>query len=408
MIRFISIGEGKILLLLLLVTMLVNQAQAQRAFITKVNGTSRSYWVLCGDLQSANLPLVIVFHSKAIGSASIASDSVWKGIRRPAIVIFSSQLRDSGTCMDEKSLKDDLDFVHALVHESYDNFHIDRNQVYITNATEYNCLVEKFTERFPGVITATHSFPEQKTHATILETINTLLNIRPAGEPVYEVWKNPLFTDDDRKAQVEDSVKRVRWCKRIFVEFRPGIFEMNRSVKTDKDKTYMNISDAHTMFDLRVTYWKNESIGLFADLGWLKIPQKQEFNGARIEAGGGLVIPFSVGACYAFHYRKTRPYISLGTGLTSVVVFGGRFSPNIDPNQIKNRIKSETRFAFQTTIETGLDYRLGKRFLTGVQVKYMHSLKFEPAGMVNAIRGLNASVSIGYIVGANRLKAGCN
>jgi hypothetical protein len=60
--------------------------------------------------------------------------------------------------------------------------------------------------------------------------------------------------------------------------------------------------------------------------------------------------------------------------------------------------------AFQTTLGTGIDCRLGKRILTGIHIRYIHSSEFESAGAVKAIRGFTGSISVGYILGANRLK----
>ncbi|MBA4055701.1 MAG: hypothetical protein C0490_13380 [Marivirga sp.] len=147
----------------------------------------------------------------------------------------------------------------------------------------------------------------------------------------------------------------------------------------------------------------NDSMAWFLDIGWLRLPQKQEVDGARIEAGGGMIVPVTIGLRYTLYRKKARPYFLLGTGPMQVIVFGGRFRMDSDPSQIKNKINAEARFALHTAIGTGMDYRMGKRIVVGAHARYIHSSEFESTGSVNAVRGFNLSLSGGYIIGANRL-----
>jgi len=382
---------------------------AQRAFITTVNKQNRNYLILPSHTSAAtttNLPLVIILHRNGMKAASsFRSDAFWKQLKTPLILLFPSAHNDHWGCAEGEGLENDIVFLQALLEDTYENFHIDRNKIVIVNESDEQCLTEKFDLRYP------HRFASIVKHSTSLmdDALITEIEKRVNGvsphssERVYELWQNPLFNAANRKKEMEDSIKRVRWEKRITVEFRTGGFYMLHSVKTEKDKTYMDLSDAHSLLDLHITSWMSDSIAWFVDVGWLRVPQKQEINGARIEAGGGAVVPITIGFKYALHRSKVRPYFLLGTGPSPVLVFGGRFSATSDPRNIKNKIKAEVRFALQTTIGTGIDCRLGKRILFGGSFRYIHSSEFESAGSVNAIRGVSASISAGYILGANRL-----
>lgn len=358
------------------------------------------------DEQMVNAPVILWLFSDAQTLKAIpAQDTIWKRVSRPVVMLLPSPSKEVWTCSDAIKLKDNVTFLQTILAEVYANFHIDRNRVYIVSDASSKCLAESFVNRFPQQAVLVPSTVSAAASVNgMIDIANTVLDIRPSSTPVYKKWENPLFDAEARRVEVEDSIKRVRWERRTSIEFRMGGLYLLPGVRSEKDKTYMNIRDAHSVLDLHVTSWMNDSMAWFVDVGWIKVPQKQEVDGVRIEAGGGMILPITVGFRYAFHRSKMRPYILLGTGPMSVLVFGGRFSTNINPDYIKNKIKAEARVAFHTTLGTGIDGRLGKRILTGVHLRYIHSSEFESAGAVNAIRGFTASISAGYILGANRLK----
>lgn len=383
-------------------------SQAQRFFITPMGDINRVYRLSHAytDEQMVNAPVILWLFSDAQSLKAIpAQDSIWKRVNRPVVMLLPSPAKEVWTCSDEVKLQNNVAFLQTILGEVYTNFHIDRNRVYIVSDAPSKCLAESFVNRFPQQATLVPTAASTVVSVDgMIDLANTILDIQPSSTPVFKKWENPLFNPEAHKAEVEDSIKRVRWERRVSVEFRMGGLYLLPSVRSEKDKTYMNIRDAHSVLDLHVTSWMNDSMAWFVDIGWIKLPQKQEVDGVRIEAGGGMILPITVGFRYAFHRSKTRPYILLGTGPMAVMVFGGRFSTSINPDYIKNKIKAEARTAFHTTLGTGIDGRLSKRILTGVHLRYIHSSEFESAGAVNAIRGFTASFSVGYILGANRLK----
>lgn len=67
-------------------------------------------------------------------------------------------------------------------------------------------------------------------------------------------------------------------------------------------------------------------------------------------------------------------------------------------------LNSEMRMVFHTSIGTGIDLRVTKRFTAGAHLRYLHSANFESAGEVDAIRGFNLNVGLGYIINANSMR----
>lgn len=404
-------GHGIVFFFVIIMTFTAKPSSGQRVFLTGIAGKNRIYHLSHAytDAQVTNAPVILwLYRSVKDIRTVVLHDSVWKQINTPAVMIFPLPATDSWKC-DSTSLNDDITFLHTILEEVYDNFHIDRNRVYIVTDAASRCLAEKFTAAFPrqAILNRQH-IQAGITAGQMIDLAGTVLEQKSAATPVYAMWKNPLYNEEVHRMEMEDSIKRVRWEGRVSVEFRTGGFYLLPGVRTKKDKTYMDISDARSVLDLHITSWMNDSMAWFFDIGWIKVPQKQEMDGVRIEAGGGMILPITLGFRYAFYRYKTRPYILLGTGPMPVIVFGGRFGTNIDPEYIRTKIKAEARMAFQTTIGTGFDFRLGKRILTGAHFRYIHSSEFESAGAVKAIRGFTGSASIGYIFGANRLKKNYN
>jgi hypothetical protein len=397
--------------LVIIITFTAKPSSGQRVFLTGIGDKNRIYHLSHAytDAQVINAPVILWLYSGVKDIRKVVHhDSVWKKLNTPAVMIFPLPAKDSWKC-DSTSLNEDITFLHTILREVYDNFHIDRNRVYIVTDGASQCLAEKYIAAFSKeAILSRQQIKSGISAQQMIDLTGALLQQKSGAAPVYAMWKNPLYNEEAHRIEMEDSIKRVRWERRVSVEFRTGGFYLLPGVRTEKDKTYMDISDAHSVVDLTITSWMNDSMAWFFDLGWIKVPQKQEMDGVRIEAGGGMILPITLGFRYAFYRYKTRPYILLGTGPMPVIVFGGRFGTNIDPEYIRTKIKAEARMAFHTTIGTGFDYRFGKRILTCAHFSYIHSSEFESAGAVKAIRGCTGSASIGYIFGANRLKRNYN
>ena len=89
----------------------------------------------------------------------------------------------------------------------------------------------------------------------MIDLAGAVLEQKSGAAPVYAMWKNPLYNEEVHRIEMEDSIKRVRWERRVSVEFRTGGFYLLPGVRTKKDKTYMDISDARSVVDLTVTSW---------------------------------------------------------------------------------------------------------------------------------------------------------
>jgi len=404
-------GRGIVFFFVIIITFTSKPSNGQRVFLTGIGGKDRIYHLSHAytDAQVINAPVVIWLYGSLQDIRTIVyHDSVWKKVNVPVVMVFPLPAKDSWQC-DSISLNRDVLFLHTILGEVYDNFRIDRNRVYIAADTASRCLAEKYIAAFPkNAILSGQPIHDGISAQQMIDLTTALLEMKSSAAPEYSLWKNPLYNEEVHRIEMEDSIKRVRWQGRVSLEFRTGGFYLLPGVRTKKDKTYMDISDARSVLDLHLTSWMNDSMAWFFDIGWIKVPQKQEMDGVRIEAGGGMILPITVGFRYAFYRYRTRPYILLGTGPIPVIVFGGRFGTNIDPEYIQTKIKAETRMAFHTTIGTGFDFRLGKRILTGAHFRYIHSSEFESAGAVKAIRGFTGSASIGYIFGANRLQKNDN
>lgn len=380
-------------------------AIAQRGFLSKVNGVSRSYRLYYSEQREnqPNLPLILFLGADQAGGESInIPDPILTNL--PAILAFPSSTKEQLPCTGDTIFANDLAFIKAIIAETFENYRINRNKVFIISRGKSGCLAQAYISAYPEAITDTRHFSDANEDLnTLLAAANNFSTKYSTSRQHYDVWRSPILNEEKHRKEVEDSIKLARWEKRVSIDLRTGLFFMLSSVKAEKDKTYMNFRDARQLFDLNITSWMNDSMAWFVDIGWLKVPQKQEVDGVRIEAGGGMIVPITVGLRYTLYRKKMRPYFLLGTGPMQVIAFGGRFRTDSDPNQIKNKIDAEARFALYTTIGTGLDYRMGKRILVGAHARYIHSSEFEPVASVNAIRGFNLSLSGGYIIGANRL-----
>lgn len=372
----------------------------QRSFVVNVGSTNRSYTAvhLNSNDQTKNLPLVVLAFNLN-GNILPQNTTLTKA---GVIVAATSQLQITAGCSNPTSLYNDMAFVETIIEDSYENFKIDRNKVYIVGDVSSACLIDSIIHRKGTAVNTVRMTVRETIEQVIARTVS--LTQVTSNSPQYEVWKYPLYDPILAQRHYEDSIKRNRWEGRTSVEFRMGRFDMLGLVKTGSDKTYMDVSDSHVMMDLHINHYISDSISWFVDIGRLKVPQRQETSGVRIEMGGGMILSLTYGLKYTFYRSRLRPYLMIGTGPLSFMVFGGRFSMNSDPAQVKNKIDAEVRMAMQTKIGTGMESRVGRRIAVGVHVAYIHSSEFKPAGSVNAMRGFYNSVSVGYILGTNKIK----
>lgn len=372
---------------------------AQRSFVALVDRQSRGYTIahLNSTDETYNLPLIVLVCDGDVQTYPGYLSGTGLVMARP------NNLQVIPGCSDAATLQNDIRFLETIIQDTYSNFKTDRNRVYVITDTKRRCLADSIADRKQGLIT---KIIRLSTNEAITDAISRAVSpdVQPAAEQKYSLWKNPLHDADYERLAREDSIRFHRWEKRTSVEFRLGRFDMLGTVKTKGDKTYMDVTDAHSMMDIHINRFMTDSTSWFIDVGRLKVPQHQEFNGARIEMGGGMILSITYGLKYTFYRRKLRPYIMLGTGPLSFMVFGGKFSQNIDPQKIRHEIEAEVRMAMQTKIGTGIEGRLGKRIAVGAHAMYIHSSEFKSAGSVNAVRGFYNSFSVGYILGANKVR----
>lgn len=372
---------------------------AQRSFVALVDRQSRGYTIahLNSTDETYNLPLIVLICDGDVQTYPGYLSGTGLVMARP------NNLQVMPGCSDAATLQNDIRFLETIIQDTYSNFKTDRNRVYVITDTKRRCLADSIADRKQGLIT---KIIRLSTNEAITDAISRAVSpdVQPAAEQKYSLWKNPLHDADYERLAREDSIRFHRWEKRTSVEFRLGRFDMLGTVKTKGDKTYMDVTDAHSMMDIHINRFMTDSTSWFIDVGRLKVPQHQEFNGARIEMGGGMILSITYGLKYTFYRRKLRPYIMLGTGPLSFMVFGGKFSQNIDPQKIRHEIEAEVRMAMQTKIGTGIEGRLGKRIAVGAHAMYIHSSEFKSAGSVNAVRGFYNSFSVGYILGANKVR----
>lgn len=391
----------------LLAALICTRGHAQRVFMTMIKQQQRSYTVVSvnTDEYTYNLPLVILalpIEADSLGAYVTKLKVALKGER--AILAVPRNLRTK-VCADSIAIQNDVAFLETILQEVYDNFKIDRNRVYVIGVHP-GCMIDSFAQRSMSrwiLKTSTISVREHSSQA-IAHRVGQLIAAPTPADLHYSLWTNPLMDSERKRQAYEDSIRLHRWEKRTSIEFRIGRFDMLGLVKTEEDKTYMDVTDAHVMRDLHISKWMNDSMAWFFDIGQLKVPQRQEFNGVRIEMGGGMILSLTWGLKYTFYRYKIRPYILFGTGPLSFMVFGGRFSQTSSQQQIKNKIEAEVRIAMQTKVGTGVEGRVGKRISVGAHILYTHSSEFKSAGSVRAIRGITNSLSVGYIIGVNKIQ----
>ena len=403
---FLKKQQAQILIILL--ALISVKGSAQRVFVNPVGGVNRSFLHYSNSINNdsnSNKPVVIILHRNGETAREAFSRVVWKSLKEPTILIFPNALKNIWNCEDESALDNDVRFLKFILSETHNNFHHDRNRVFVIGNKESECLVNKFQEQYPKVLTTFQNWkPGSETDSLIaLGSVQDLLTKTIHADTTYSLWDDPTVR---KKMDPIDSLKGYRFHNRMVVEFRYGGFAMLGSVRTGvTDGTYAKLYNSRSFLDIHLSKWMNDSIAWFIDIGRLNVPRTQEMTASGvIKTGGGMIMPLTLGFKYALPRVRGRPYFLLGSGIMQVMVFGGKMNPGSMTSGTRPNLNSEMRMVFHTSIGTGIDLRVTKRFTAGAHLRYLHSANFESAGEVDAIRGFNLNVGLGYIINANSMR----
>ncbi|MCF0072820.1 hypothetical protein LZD49_20235 [Dyadobacter sp. CY261] len=386
---------------------LFSQGRAQRVFVNRIEGLNRSYLFYSNttnyDLNS-NKPVVIVLHENGQSAREAFAKAPWKSVREPAIFIFPNALKGQWDCSNDSSSANDIQFIQSIITDTYANFHSDRNRVYVLGSGKNECLVDRFRSGNPKTPLTFSPWTAGRTDSlAALGHVADVLKTRGQADTTYALWIDPSLP---RKLDPIDSLKGYRLHNRLVIDVRYGGVAMMGSVRTWKtDGTYTDFFKAHSFIDIHLTKWMNDSIAWFLDIGRLKVPMTQEMTESGvIRSGGGMIMPLTLGFKYALPRMIGNPYFLLGSGFIQAMAFGGRMNPGAMSSGTRPNFDAEMRMVFHTTIGTGIDLRLAKRFMVGAHLRYIHSAQFKSAAKVDAIRGFNLNFGLGYILNANSLK----
>lgn len=405
----------------LLVLACGNQSIGQRLFSINTNPHTRGYLITMSGRELPNLPLIIILHAN--GSSALqtfCSESLWKNLSIPAILAFPIAKNENWGCQDSTESYSNQNFLSLLIEHAYENYKVDRNRVYIIASDEGYCFSQNFYKSHSKMVAAVFEYsPKQEAdEKSIVTAINLMIRSAPEKDMGYQLWKKTdLDGISDEETRI-DSIKRNRWERRMTIAVKASRFVMLPVVKTGiDDKTYTDMSDVKRLYILEATKWMRDSMAWFINVGWLKVPKKQEvsfeYNGATAsvngEGSGGAIFPVAIGFKYALHRYEFRPYFQLGTGPMVVFVAGGEFttsSTTLDPAAVRDKIKSELRLVMHFSLGSGYEWRLGKHLYNTGELKYLHSGRFDSIGQVNAIKGFSIGFGFGYIMGIKKdLKA---
>jgi len=394
-------------LLIFLLTFITVKGVAQRVFVHDAGGINRSYLHYSNSINddnNSNKPVVIILHKNGKTARDAFSQAVWKSVKEPAILLFPNAIKNVWNCEEEASANSDVLFLKFILSETYNNFHHDRNRVFIVSDKENECLVKKFQQQYPKAIVTFETWKpgSDQDSLIVLNGVQSLLRNKTRTDTTFSLWDNGVR----KKMDPIDSLKGYRLHNRLILEVRYGGFAMLGTVRTGiSDGTYAKLYKSNSFLDIHLTKWMNDSMAWFIDIGRLKVPQTQEMTtGGSMRTGGGMIIPITVGFKYALPRVRAHPYFLLGSGFMQVMVFGGKMNPGAMTSGARPNLNAEMRMVFHTTIGTGIDLRFAKRFTFGAHLRYLHSANFESAGEVDAIRGFNLNVGLGYIINANSLK----
>lgn len=383
-------------------------AEAQRVFITNINGVNRSYLLYSNTANydmNTNKPILILLHENGKFGKDAYAKAAWKSVKEPAIFVFPNAVKGVWDCTNDSTSVNDIEFLRKIISDTYQNFHIDRNRVYVLGSTVNECLITQFKVQNPK-ISASFSRWEQSSTDSLkaVRDVEQALRTVTKADSSYALWEDPLRP---KRLSPIDSLKGFRLHNRIVVEVRYGAFGMMGSARTwITDGTYADFYKARSVLDVHVTKWMNDSVAWFVDVGRIQVPMSQEVTGSgTIKSGGGMIMPLTLGFKYALPRVKAHPYFLLGSGVIQAMAFGGKINPGSMPAAgARPNFNNEMRMVFHTTIGTGIDLRFTKRFTLGAHLRYIHSAQFKSAAKVDAIRGFNLNVGLGYIINANSLR----
>lgn len=403
---FLKKQQARILTFLLVIISV--KGTAQRVFVNAVGGVNRSYLYYSNSINNdynSNKPVVIILHKNGETARDAFAKAAWKSIGEPTILIFPNAIKNLWNCRDEASLDNDVRFLKFILSETYNNFHHDRNRVFVIGDKDNECLIQKFQQQYPKALATfeTWKLNSDKDSLIALSGVQNLLRKPVQVDTTYSLWSDPTIK---KKMDPIDSLKGYRLHNRLVVEVRYGGFAMVGSVRTGiTDGTYAKLYNSHSFLDIHLSKWMNDSMAWFIDIGRLKVPQTQEATASgSIKTGGGMIMPLTLGFKYALPRVRAHPYFLLGSGIMQVMVFGGRLNTGSMTSGARPNLNAEMRMVFHTTIGTGIDLRFAKRFTFGAHLRYLHSANFDSAGEVDAIRGFNLNVGLGYIINANSMK----
>lgn len=411
------IYKGHWLAAFVLVLVFADRSTGQSFFSIKINDQNRGYLVVASRSESPNLPLVIVLHADgASAMQAFRSEAVWQKMSRPALLAFPLLKHESWGCRDRTAFYENEIFLSRLIDQIYENYRVDRNRVYIMASGEGYCFIQDFYKGNPSKLAGVfeYSVKQEDDEQSIAAAIDVLIPAGSEKDMGYQLWQKVRLDDRSEEEIKADSIRRNRWHGRTAIALKASRFIMLPGVKTGiDDKTYMDISNVKTLYTLEVTRWINDSMALFIDASWLKIPQKQEVTfdymgsnaSVKGEGGGGAIVPIAIGFKYALHRSAFRPYCQLSTGPIMVFVVGGKFKANsstLDPSAVRTNLDSESRLVIHFSLGSGYEWRLGKRIYNTGELKYLHSGHFDSAGQVDAIRGFSFGLGFGYILGIKK------
>jgi len=384
------------------------KSSAQRVFVNTIEGVNRSFLYYTNSSNNdyhSDKPVVIILHKNGETARDAFAKILWKSVKEPTIFIFPNAVKNVWNCNGDASLDNDMEFLKFILDDTYNNFHHDRNRVFIFSDKSSECIAQKFRQKYPKLLNDYQTWIQTNNNDSLsaLGSVQNLLKKTIQADTTYSLWDNPAVR---KKMDPIDSLKEYRLHNRVILEVRYGGFAMLGSVHTGvTDGTYAKLYNAHSFLDIHLTKWMNDSIAWFIDIGRIKVPQTQETTtGGSLRTGGGMVMPLTIGFKYALPRVRAHPYFLLGSGIVQVLVFGGKMNPGAMSSGTRPNLNSEVRMVFHTTIGTGIDLRFAKRFTLGAHLRYIHSANFESAGKVDAIRGFNLNVGLGYILNANSLK----
>ncbi|GGH14216.1 outer membrane beta-barrel protein [Mucilaginibacter phyllosphaerae] len=378
----------KVALLVLFATLIQTTAFAQRTFIKKIFWVNRSYLYHSNAAVKANQPLIIVLHPNKADAGKTFSAATQKATSSPVHLIFPDAVGGKWSC-EEGFVKNDIALMKAIIADSYNNFQIDRNRVFILADTTNKCLAEKFMEAYPDLIAGSSIL---KPDETFEDAFNKILADSSRTGKTYKLWSDPVDAAHDEPANAQAK-------RQLEVSLTGGIFWMFKSVKTGiSDATNADLSHTKYAVGLNVTRWISNPLGWFAEVSKIAVTERVRDTGIETKTGNGTVIPFTAGLKYRFFTNKRiQPYVLAGAGAVYTHAEGSQQTSGSSTSQVRN-LNADYRLPVQVTLGAGAALNLGTRFILASNLRYLHSAAFSNLGRIDAVRGLNVNFSVGYVI----------